>query len=60
MCVNLRVLRRTAEYLYLGVSECIVFGCAHICFESMDMLLKIITILWGGVLNCVIIFVPLQ
>ena len=29
-------------------------------FESMEMLLKIITILWGGVLICVIIFVILR
>lgn len=29
-------------------------------FLCMEVLLKIITILWGGVLICVIIFVPLQ
>ena len=34
--------------------------CAYLFFESIEVLLKIITILWGGVLICVIIFVPLQ
>ena len=29
---------------------------AYLVYESMEALLKIITILWGGVLICVIIF----